>query len=149
MSTATTRIDAREGPAPDRRVILACGILLLACLGTVYAWSYFTRQLGETYGWNKMQIGGVFSLAVAGLGLSAAYTGPLVASIGSRKLMMRSAAFFVTGYLVTALGLFLAGAGTFGAVTPVPPAVSPAGPPSASSASATASSAASAWAPVT
>ena len=81
MSTATTRIDAREGPAPDRRVILACGILLLACLGTVYAWSYFTRQLGETYGWNKMQIGGVFSLAVAGLGLSAAYTGPLVASV--------------------------------------------------------------------
>ena len=118
MSTATTRIDAREGPAPDRRVILACGILLLACLGTVYAWSYFTRQLGETYGWNKMQIGGVFSLAVAGLGLSAAYTGPLVASVGSRKLMMRSAAFFVTGYFVTALGLFLAGAGTLGAVTP-------------------------------
>ena len=118
MSTPPTRIQTREGVAADRRVILACGILLLACLGTVYAWSYFTKQLGETYGWNKMQIGGVFSLAVAGLGLSAAYTGPLVATLGSRRLMLRSAVFFIAGYLITALGLYLAGAGAFGAVTP-------------------------------
>ena len=89
--TPTNRTNTREGAAPDRRVILACCILLLACLGTVYAWSYFTKQLGETYGWNKMQIGGVFSLAVAGLGLSAAYTGPLVSTLGSRRLMLRSA----------------------------------------------------------
>jgi OFA family oxalate/formate antiporter-like MFS transporter len=118
MSPPTTRTATREGTAPDRRIVLACGMLLLACLGTVYAWSYFTKQLGETYGWNKMQIGGVFSLAVAGLGLSAAYTGPLVSTLGSRALMLRSAVFFISGYLITALGLFLAGAGTFGAVTP-------------------------------
>ena len=118
MSTTTTRIETREGVAPNRRVILACGILLLDCLGTVYAWSYFTKQLGETYGWNKMQIGGVFSLAVAGLGLSAAYTGPLVSTLGSRTLMMRSAIFFITGYFITALGLYFAGAGTFGVVSP-------------------------------
>lgn len=101
---------------PDRRLILACGIILLACLGTVYAWSFFTKPLEETYGWSKMEIGGVFSLAVAGLGLSAAYTGPLVSKLGSRKLMHRSAIFFVSGYLITALGLYLAQSGAFGDV---------------------------------
>lgn len=54
-----------------------------------------------------MQVSAVFSLAVAGLGLSAAYTGPLVSKLGSRQLMFRSARFFVAGYLVAALGLFL------------------------------------------
>lgn len=101
---------------PDRRLVLAAGITLLACLGSVYAWSFFTKPLCETYGWSKMQVSAVFSLAVAGLGLSAAYTGPLVSKLGSRRLMYRSAVFFCTGYLVAALGLWL-GSGVIGPVT--------------------------------
>lgn len=102
--------------APDRRLVLAAGMVLLACLGSVYAWSFFTKPLCETYGWSKMQVSAVFSLAVAGLGLSAAYTGPLVSKLGARKLMYRSAAFFCCGYLVAALGLWL-GSGVIGPVT--------------------------------
>ncbi len=98
---------------PDRRVILLCGLAMLACLGSVYAWSFFTKPLCETYGWSKMQVSAVFSLAVAGLGLSAAYTGRLVSKLGSRKLMFRSARFFVCGYLIAALGLYL-GSGVIG-----------------------------------
>jgi OFA family oxalate/formate antiporter-like MFS transporter len=101
---------------PDRRIVLACGMILLACLGSVYAWSFFTKPLCETYGWSKMQVSAVFSLAVAGLGLSAAYTGPLVSKLGARRLMVRSAMFFCTGYLVAALGLWL-GSGVIGPVT--------------------------------
>ena len=92
---------------PDRRTVLLCGILLLASLGSVYAWSFFTNPLCETYGWSKAQVSWVFSLAVAGLGLSAAYTGPLVSKLGSRRLLYRSAAFFSGGYLVAALALYL------------------------------------------
>ena len=91
----------------DRRVVLACGILLLASLGSVYAWSFFTKPLCESFGWSKMQVSWVFSLAVAGLGLSAAYTGPKVSKLGSRKLMFRSAFFFAGGYLLSALALYL------------------------------------------
>lgn len=99
--------------APDRRIVLAAGMILLACLGSVYAWSFFTKPLCETYGWSRMQVSAVFSLAVAGLGLSAAYTGPLVSKLGARRLMFRSAAFFCAGYLVAALGLWL-GSGPIG-----------------------------------
>ncbi|MEI6713261.1 MAG: MFS transporter [Verrucomicrobiota bacterium] len=92
---------------PDRRLVLVCGILLLASLGSVYAWSFFTKPLCETYGWSKMAVSWVFSLAVAGLGLSAAYTGPLVSKLGSRRLLYRSAAFFAGGYLVAAFALYI------------------------------------------
>lgn len=98
--------NAPSSVGPDRRIVLLCGILLLACLGSVYAWSYFTKPLCETYGWSKAQVSFVFSLAVAGLGLSAAYTGPLVSKVGSRRLVFRAAIFFITGYFVSALALY-------------------------------------------
>lgn len=97
----------------DRRVILLCGMAMLACLGSIYAWSFFTKPLCDTFGWTKMQVSVVFSLGVAALGLSAAYTGPLVSKLGSRRLMFRSAIFFVCGYLIAALGLYL-GSGVLG-----------------------------------
>ena len=106
-------LERKPTKMPDRRLILFCGLSMLACLGSVYAWSFFTKPLCENYGWSKMQVSAVFSLAVAGLGLSAAYTGPLVSKLGLRQLMFRSARFFVAGYLVAALGLFL-GSGILG-----------------------------------
>lgn len=99
--------------AVDRRQVLIAGVVLLASLGSVYAWSFFTRPLQETYQWSNAQVSIVFSLAVAGLGFSALYTGPLVSKLGSRRLMRRSALFFVSGYLIASLGLFL-GSGSLG-----------------------------------
>ncbi|MCC5828418.1 MAG: MFS transporter [Phycisphaeraceae bacterium] len=100
----------------DRRLILVAGVVLMASLGSVYAWSFFTRPLQEAYHWSNAQISLVFSLAVAGLGFSALYTGPLVSKLGGRRLMIRSAKFFVCGYLLAALGLFL-GSGIIGDVS--------------------------------
>lgn len=98
---------------PPRGLILFAGVLLMASLGSVYAWSYFTKPLQASYHWANWQTSLVFSLAVAGLGFSALYTGPLVSKLGGRKLMKRSAVFFVSGYLVAALGLYL-GSGVIG-----------------------------------
>lgn len=100
---------------PDRRIILAAGVTLLASLGSVYAWSFFTKPLRDTFLWNNMQISAVFSLAVAGLGFSALYTGPLVSKLGGRRLMFRSTKFFIAGYLISALGLYL-GSGVLGSI---------------------------------
>jgi MFS transporter, OFA family, oxalate/formate antiporter len=99
----------------DRRLILAAGVILLASLGSVYAWSFFTKPLIEAYQWSNMQVSAVFSLAVAGLGFSALYTGPLVSKLGSRRLMKRASYFFVTGYVIAALGLYL-GTGIIGSI---------------------------------
>jgi OFA family oxalate/formate antiporter-like MFS transporter len=107
MHPLTSPPDTQPEAIPDRRLILVCGILLLASLGSVYAWSFFTKPLCDAYGWSKMEVSAVFSLAVAGLGLSAAYTGPLVSKLGSRRLVYRSSAFFAGGYLVAALALQL------------------------------------------
>lgn len=101
--------------SPDRRLILLAGVMLMACLGSVYAWSFFTKPLQAAYHWANWQTSLVFSLAVAGLGFSALYTGPLVAKLGGRKLMKRSAVFFVSGYVLAALGLYL-GSGVIGEI---------------------------------
>jgi MFS transporter, OFA family, oxalate/formate antiporter len=99
----------------DRRLILAAGVILLASLGSVYAWSFFTKPLIEAYQWSNMQVSAVFSLAVAGLGFAALFTGPLVSKIGSRRLMKRATLLFVVGYVVAALGLYL-GSGVIGSI---------------------------------
>jgi MFS transporter, OFA family, oxalate/formate antiporter len=99
----------------DRRIILAAGVILLASLGSVYAWSFFIKPLREAYLWSNMQVSAVFSLAVAGLGFAALYTGPLVSKLGGRRLMKRATIFFVAGYLVAALGLYL-GSGVIGSI---------------------------------
>ena len=103
------------GKKPNRRIILIAGVVLLASLGSVYAWSFFTKPLIEAFKWSNMQVSAVFSLAVAGLGFSALYTGPLVSKLGSRRLMKRASYFFVSGYLIAALGLYL-GSGVIGSI---------------------------------
>lgn len=101
---------------PDRRMILVAGVILMASLGSVYAWSFFTIPLQEAYHWSNAQVSLVFSLAVAGLGFSALYTGRLVSKLGGRRLMRRSAIFFVFGYVLAAFGLYL-GSGVIGDVS--------------------------------
>ena len=108
--------DTKSSPIThDRRKILVAGVVLLASLGSVYAWSFFTKPLIETYLWSNMQVSAVFSLAVAGLGFAALYTGPRVAKLGGRLLMKRATRFFVAGYLIAALGLYL-GSGVIGSI---------------------------------
>ena len=99
----------------NRNSILAASVTLLLSLGSVYAWSFFSKPLMQTYMWSNMQVSAVFSLAVAGLGFAALYTGPLVSKLGSRFLMKRATILFVVGYLVAAFGLFL-GSGVIGSI---------------------------------
>lgn len=101
----------------NRGLVLVAGVTLLASLGSVYAWSFFTIPLQQAYHWSTAQISLVFSLAVAGLGFAALYTGPLVSKLGGRRLMRRSTLFFVSGYLIAALGLVLGSSGVIGDIS--------------------------------
>ena len=55
-----------------RWLIAIMGTVLMLCLGTVYAWSFFqdllVRQYHDLYGWSNSQVAWVFSLAIFFLG---------------------------------------------------------------------------------
>ena len=71
-----------------RWTIAIMGTALQLCLGTVYAWSFFQNPLVEQYGWSHTQVSGAFSLAIACLGLAAAWGGLVLPRFGPRRLAM-------------------------------------------------------------
>jgi OFA family oxalate/formate antiporter-like MFS transporter len=102
-----TPAPAAAAPLPNRWTIAIAGTFLQLCLGTVYAWSALEKPLRETYGWNKPQVTLTFSIAIAALGLAAAWGGVNLSRFGPRKLAMIGGVLFGAGYLIGALGLYL------------------------------------------
>jgi len=47
------------------------GAVLMACLGTVYAWSVFTQPLQAAFGWSASQATLPFSVSIFFLGIGA------------------------------------------------------------------------------
>ena len=63
----------------NRWLIAVMGTVLMLCLGTVYAWSYFQALLvakDAGFGWTNSQAAWIFALAIFFLGVSAAVAGP-------------------------------------------------------------------------
>ena len=91
----------------NRWLVAGNGTLLMVCLGTVYAWSFFQKPLAETYGWTNSQVAWAFSLAICFLGLAAAAGGMLLPRIGPTRLALLGAVLFGSSYLLAALALRL------------------------------------------
>ena len=89
----------------NRWIIAANCTLLMVCLGTVYAWSFFQKLLTDSYGWSNSQVAWVFSLAVCFLGLAAAAGGALLPKLGPTRLALAGGILFAVGYLTAALAL--------------------------------------------
>jgi OFA family oxalate/formate antiporter-like MFS transporter len=68
-----------DGKIANRWVIAAMGTILMLCLGTVYAWSFFqgllVREFKDVFGWSNAQVAWIFSLAIFFLGVTAAWGG--------------------------------------------------------------------------
>lgn len=90
---------------PNRWFICLLGVALQICLGTAYAWSYFQKPLGDAFGWSNSMTAWAFSLAICFLGISAAWGGTKLASVGPTKLAMSGGVLFGLGYLLAALAL--------------------------------------------
>ena len=93
---------------PARRWIIALmGTVLMLCLGTVYAWSFFqamlVRELKGIFGWTNSQVAWIFSLAIFFLGVTAAWGGAQLPRRNPRALAMVGASLFAAGYGVAAL----------------------------------------------
>ncbi len=81
----------------NRWLIALSAVGIHISIGSVYAWSVFTKPLQEQMGWDLKQISFTFSLAILFLGLSAAFLGHFVERFGPRAAGTLSAVFFGTG----------------------------------------------------
>ena len=92
-----------------RWLIAIMGAVLMLCLGTVYAWSFFqdllVRQYHDLYGWSNSQVAWVFSLAIFFLGVTAAWGGTQLPKTGPRRMAMLGGLLFAAGYLIAGLAL--------------------------------------------
>jgi MFS transporter, OFA family, oxalate/formate antiporter len=93
----------------SRWLIAIMGTVLMLCLGTVYAWSFFqdllVREFKDIYGWSNSQVAWIFSFAIFFLGASAAVGGPLLPRVGPRRMAALGAILFSLGYLIAGLAL--------------------------------------------
>ncbi|HZD31148.1 MAG TPA: OFA family MFS transporter [Candidatus Angelobacter sp.] len=100
-------------PTYNRWLIPPCALATHLCIGQVYALSVFnlplTKQLGITKSvpgdWTLVQLGWIFSISIATLGLAAALFGTWVQSQGPRKAGFVGALCWGAGFLVGALGV--------------------------------------------
>jgi len=81
----------------NRWLIALSAVGIHISIGSVYAWSVFTKPLQQEMGWGLKQISFTFSLAILFLGLSAAFLGHFVEKFGPRAAGTLSAVFFGVG----------------------------------------------------
>lgn len=85
------------GKTKNRWLIAISAVGIHLSIGSVYAWSVFTKPLASEFGWDLTDISLTFSIAILFLGLSAAFLGHFVEKYGPRKAGILSAAFFGLG----------------------------------------------------
>jgi len=91
----------------NRWLVASMGTLLQLCLGTVYAWSYFQKPIMERFGWSNSQTAWTFNIAIAALGLAAAWGGMNLANYGPRRRARIGSLLFSGGDLLGALAFAL------------------------------------------
>jgi MFS family permease len=99
------RIVAR--PGWSRWLIPPAALSIHLSIGQAYAWSVFKPPLEAGLGISGVASALPFTLGIIMLGLSAAVFGTRVDANGPRWAMLVSSCCFVSGFLVSAVGLFL------------------------------------------
>lgn len=100
-----TTAQRKTGKAPPRPLVLGACFILMLCLGTVYAWSYFQPLLVKDFGWSNRQVSLTFSLAIFFLGAAASAGGLILPKVGPRPLAIAGSALFGAGHLIAAWAL--------------------------------------------
>lgn len=92
-------------PGYSRWLVPPAALAVHLCIGQVYATSVYKSALVDHFDSTLTAVGLIFSIAIVVLGLSAAVFGTWVDRNGPRAAMFVSAIFWVTGFLVAALGI--------------------------------------------
>lgn len=91
----------------NRWLIAASAVGIHISIGSVYAWSVYTKPLIAQFGWGLKETQFTFSLAIFFLGLSAAFLGHYLEKHGPRKSGLLSAIFFGAGIAGSGLAIQL------------------------------------------
>ncbi len=92
----------------NKRTRVAIGAVALhISIGSVYAWSVFSKPLQEQMGWSLKEVNFTFGLAIFFLGISAAFLGHYVEKHGPRKSARLAATLFGIGLLGAGLAISL------------------------------------------
>lgn len=113
MTNPLDRAHTIAPPGYNRYLVPPAALCVHLSIGQAYAFSTFNLPLSKLIGvthsapgdWSLVQLGWIFSLAIAFLGLSAAVFGRWVESAGPRKAMFVAALCFSGGFLISALGI--------------------------------------------
>jgi len=88
----------------NRWLVALGGVVLMACLGTVYAWSVYTQPLQAAFGWTSTQATAPFSIAIFFLGVGAVIGGRWQDRAGPRPVALTGALLWGAGNLLAGLG---------------------------------------------
>lgn len=91
----------------NRWLIAASAVGIHISIGSVYAWSVYTKPLMAQFGWELKETQFTFSIAIFFLGLSAAFLGHYLEKHGPRKSGLLSAIFFGLGIAGSGLAIKL------------------------------------------
>jgi MFS family permease len=115
MASFFARSSQIAGPGRSRWLVPPAALAIHLCIGQAYAFSVFNLPMTKLIGiakptpedWTIPQLGWIFSIAIAFLGISAAVFGRWVESGGPRRAMFVAALCFAGGFMVSALGVSL------------------------------------------
>lgn len=102
-------------PGFNRWLVPPAALCIHLCIGQAYAFSVFNLPMSKLIGitesapddWKLTSLGWIFSIAIAFLGIAAAFGGGWLDRVGPRKAMALAACCFGGGFLVSALGVYL------------------------------------------
>ena len=100
-------------PGFNRWLVPLASIAIHLCIGSIYAWSLFNPALTQTLGvvapaagdWSLTEVVWIFSVAIACLGLAAAFAGRWLEEVGPRLVGVVAAACWGGGFLIAGVGI--------------------------------------------
>jgi len=95
------------GNVKNRWLIALSAVFIHISIGSVYAWSVFTKPIVDFCQWGFKDVQLTFSIAILFLGLSAAFMGYFVETKGPRKSGTLASVFFGLGLIGTGLAINL------------------------------------------
>lgn len=111
MSSFLDKSHTIAPPGYGRFLVPPAALAVHLSIGQAYAISTFnlpmTKLLGTPDDWSLSQIGLLFQVAIAVLGISAAVFGHWVENVGPRRTMFTAALCFSGGFMVSAFGVWL------------------------------------------
>lgn len=91
----------------NRWLIALCAVGIHICIGSVYAWSVYTKPIMSQMEWDLTDVTIAFSVAIFFLGLSAAFMGAFVEKNGPRVAATLASILFGLGTVGSGLAIML------------------------------------------